>query len=97
MAKIVEIEKTVNRKNLLYRASEYTYSFQTIKAFGRDIYNDKITLKEADNDQSNLLVEIMALKKTQNHRVKKNDRRKKEVLKNLYALFEGREKVLDAF
>ena len=27
MDKIMEIEKTVDRENLIYRASEYTYSF----------------------------------------------------------------------
>ena len=30
--------------------------------FGRDIYNDKITLKEPDEDQSSLWVEIMDFK-----------------------------------
>ena len=67
MDKIMEIEKTVNREYLIYRASEYTYSFknfQTIKTFGRDIYNSEITLRDADNDQTNLLVEIMAFRKT---------------------------------
>ena len=65
MDKIMEIEKTVDKEYLIYRASEYTYSFknfQTIKTFGRDIYNGKITLKEADNNQANLLVEIMDFK-----------------------------------
>ena len=36
MDEIVEIEKTVNRENLIYRAKEYTYSFkhfQTTKIF----------------------------------------------------------------
>ena len=40
----MEIEKTVDRETLIYRASEYTYSFQnfqTIKSCGRDIYNGK--------------------------------------------------------
>ena len=63
MDKIMEIEKTVDGENLIYRASEYTYSFknfQTIKTFGRDIYNGKIILEKADNkDQENLLIEIM--------------------------------------
>ena len=51
--KIAEIEKTVDRKKLVYEASEYEYSFQnflTIRTFGRDIYNGEITLKEADED-----------------------------------------------
>ena len=66
MDKIMEIEKTVNRENLIYRANEYTYSFknfQTKKTFVRDIYNGKIALKEADDYQSNLLVEIINFKK----------------------------------
>ena len=51
--KISEIEKTLDREKLVYRASEYTYScqnFQTKKTFGRDIYNGKITLKEAEEE-----------------------------------------------
>ena len=39
--KVKELEKTVDREKLVYRASEYTYSFkhfQRIKSFGRDIY-----------------------------------------------------------
>ena len=53
--RINEIEKTVDREKLIYKTKEYTYSFknfQTIKTFGRDIYNGKITLKEADEDQT---------------------------------------------
>ena len=95
--KITEIEKTVDREKLVYRASEYTYSFQnfrTIRAFGRDIYNGEITLKEVDEDQTSLLNEIM------NFRVKskpQDEEKKKDVLTNLYKFFKGREKVLNAF
>ena len=66
MNKIKEIENVVDRENLVYRAIEYTYSFknfQTIITFGKDIYNGEITLKKADDNQSNLLVEIMSFKK----------------------------------
>ena len=59
--KIKEIEDTVDREKLVYRASEYTYNFRnfrTIRMFDRDIYEGKITLKEADEDQSNLYNEI---------------------------------------
>ena len=59
--KIKEIEKTVDREKLVYRASEYTCNFRnfrTIRTFGRDIYEAKITLKEADEDQSSLFNEI---------------------------------------
>ena len=47
-------------------AGKYTYSFknfQTIKTFGRDIYEGKITIKEADEYQKDLLVKIMSFKK----------------------------------
>ena len=97
--KISEIEKTVDREKLVYRASEYTYSFQnfrTIKTFGRDIYNDQITLKEADEEQSSLLNEIRNFR----HKTKPRNeekKQKKNVLRNLYNFFEGREKVLNAF
>ena len=66
MDKIVEIEKTVDREKLIYKSSEYTYSFQnfqTIKTFGSDIYSGETTLKEADEDQASLLVEIINFKK----------------------------------
>ena len=46
-----EIEKNVDREKLIYETDEYTYSFknfQTIKAFGRDIYEGNITLEKAN-------------------------------------------------
>ena len=58
--KIKEIEENVDRKKLIYETNEYTYSFenfQTIKTFGRDVYEGKITIKE------DLLVETMSFKK----------------------------------
>ena len=98
--KIEEIEKTINREELVYKATEYTYDFRdfiTIRTFSRDIYEGIITLEEADNDQSNLLNEIRNFKdKTR----PQNDKKKKEkeiVLKNLYNFFEAREKVLNGF
>ena len=53
VSKIKEIEKNVDREKLVYRASEYTYSFRnfrTIRTFRSDICEGKITLKEADED-----------------------------------------------
>ena len=77
---IKEIEKTVDRENLVYRANQYTSSFKnspTINTVGRDIYNGKSALKESDEDQSSLLVEIMNLKskiKPQNSKKKQKRR-----------------------
>ena len=52
--KIKEIEKSVDREKLTHKTNEYTFSFedfQAIKTFGRDIYEGKITIKEADEYQ----------------------------------------------
>ena len=64
--KIKEIEKTLDREKLIYETNEYTYSFtnfQTIKTFGRDIYESKITIEKADKYQTDLLVEVMNFRK----------------------------------
>ena len=48
MDKIKEIEKTVEREKLTYKTKKYIYSFQnfrTMKTFGRDSYEGKITLE----------------------------------------------------
>ena len=49
--KTKEIEKNVDREKIIYETDEYTYSFknfQTIKAFGRDIYEGNIALEKAN-------------------------------------------------
>ena len=55
--KIKEREKNADRDKLIYETNEYTYSFknfQTIKTFGRDIYEGKITIEEANEYQTEL-------------------------------------------
>ena len=59
--KIKEIEETIDREKLVYRATEYTYNFRnfrTVRTFVRDIYEGKITLEEANIDEHNLLRDI---------------------------------------
>ena len=52
-------------------------NFQAIKYFGRDIYKGEFTLKEANKDQSSLLVEIINFKnKTKPQELEKNKRKK---------------------
>ena len=82
--KIREIEKNVDREKLIYETNEYTYSFknfQTIKTFGRDIYEGKITIKEADEYQADLLTEIMNFKKNTKPRSQEKNKKKKLFLK----------------
>ena len=78
--KIKEIEKIVDREKLIYEKNKYTYSFknfQTIKPFGRDIYEGKITLEKANEYQTVLLAEIINLRKIQDQDVKKKNKKKK--------------------
>ena len=78
--KIKEIEKNVDREKFIYETNEYTYSFknfQTIKTFGRDIYEGKITIKEADEYQKDLLVETMSFKKHTKPRSQEKKTRKR--------------------
>ena len=80
--KIEQIEKTINREKLVYKATEYTYdfrNFRTIRTFGRVIYEGKITLKEANNDQSNL---VNSIRNFNNKTRLQNNRKKKERKRN---------------
>ena len=78
--KIKGIDKNVDREKLVYETNEYTSTFknfQTIKTFGRDIYEGKITIKEADEYQADLSLEIMNLGKIRNHGVEKKNKKQK--------------------
>ena len=64
--KINKIEQSIDREILVYKTNEYTYNFenfQTIKTFGKDIYDAAITLEEANDYQTDLLVKIMNFRK----------------------------------
>ena len=76
--KIKKIEKNVNRGKLIYETDEYTYSFknfQTIKTFGRDIYEGKITIEETDKYQTDLIAEIMNFRKNTKPRSQEKKRK----------------------
>ena len=98
--KIKEIEKSENREKLVYETNEYTdsfKSFQTIKTFGRDIYEGKTTIEAANEYQTNLLAESMNFRKNTKPRSQEKKQEKEIVLENLCNFFEDREKSLDAF
>ena len=98
--KIKEIEKTITREKLVYRAIKYTYNFrnfQTIKTSGRDIYGGKITLEEANTDQDNILRDIRNFNNKTRPQNYNKIQEKKVFLKNLYKLFETTEILFDGF
>ena len=73
----VKKQKKMQADKLIYETNDYTYSFrnfQTIKTFGRDIYEGKITLEKANEYQTDLLAEIIDFKKN----AKKKSRKKNE-------------------
>ena len=87
--KIKEMETNVDREKLTYKTNEYTYSFknfQTIKTFGRDIYEGKITIEEANEYQTDLVAEIMSFKKYTKPRSQENNKKKKLFLKTCIIL-----------
>ena len=95
--KIKEIEKNVDREKFIYETNEYTYSFknfQTIKAFGRDIYEGKITIKEADEYQKDLLVKIMNFRKTKKKKKSKKKNKEEKVFLKTFIIFGREEKKL---
>ena len=70
--KILKIEKNVDREKLVYEAGRYKYDFRkfnTIRTFGEDIYEGKITLEEADEDQSDLADTINEFNKKEDRKV----------------------------
>ena len=66
--KIKKLEKNVDREKLIYHSDKYVYDFRkfkTIRAFGKAIYEGKITLDQADEEQSNLAIEIKLMRNNQ--------------------------------
>ena len=68
-----------------------------MRTFGEDTYNRKITLEEADEDQSDLIDKINEfIKKTKSKSDKK--KQKREIAKeNLYNFYNAKEMVLNGF
>ena len=66
-------------------------------SFGKDIYNGAITLKEVHKYQSSLLVEFGNFRENMKFQNSEKKQKEKDILKNLHTLFDGRERVFDAF
>ena len=98
--KIKEIERNVDREKLLCKASGNTYDFrkfQTIRTFGKDIYEGQINLEEAVKDQPDLLNEIKNFSEKMRPKSYKKRQEKEIVSDSLYKLYNGREMVLNGF
>ena len=84
--KILKIEKNVDWEKLVYQAGKYKYDFRkfnTIRTFGEDIHNEKITLEEADEDQSDLADRINEFTKKTRPKSDKKKQKREIVKENL--------------
>ena len=98
--KIKELEKNVDREKLVYETKTDTYVFRifrTIRTFGEDIYNGKITLEGTNESQANLVEEIEKFNNKTKPKKKENKEKKDILNKNLYNFYNGREMVLNTF
>ena len=95
--KIKEFEKKVNRDNMIYYSSKEPYyfrMFKTVRSFGDDIYNSKITINKADQEESDLVEYILNV--NNKTRPKSKDDKKKQLSNSAQNLYYGRELVINA-
>ena len=94
------MEKNVGTETLFYKSNQNKYDFKkfrTIRTLGEHIYNGKITLEEADKDQSDSVEKINYFTKTTRPRSDNKKQEKKNVEESLYYFYEGRKMVLNGF
>ena len=101
LSKIKEIEVKINRYDLIYKTGDKerdkTYNFQkfkTIKSFGREIYNDELTLEHAFEEQIKSQNEIDKFKESTKPQIKE---KKVLTFESALRLLIGRQKVLNGF
>ena len=76
-------EDKIKTNNLKYETSKGIYDFQQIKMirpFGESIIDGKITISEADKDQSNLLENIVEFNNKSRPKTKKDSMQKETLL-----------------
>ena len=98
--RILKVEENVDREKLVYDSGKYTYDFRmfnTIRIFVEDLYEGKITLEEADEDQSDLTDMINEFTKETRRRNSGKKQEKKTVTKSLHNFLNAREMVLNGF
>ena len=101
MKRIEEIEKNVDRDEMVYKSTGRTYgfrNFKTIRTYGNDIRNNVISLAAANLDQANLLARFYDfVKKKKTPQDPEQKKLKPDVLDSVSALVKGRELMYNAF
>ena len=76
----------------VYKANKYKYDFQqyeTIKSFGDSICNGKITIDEAEIDQSSMLDSLTDFHDRSRPKAAESKKKKGNTYRSEYALYEG--------
>ena len=92
--------KNYKNKDLEYETNRYKFDFQqfeAIKSFGDSIYNKKISIDEAEMEQTNLLENILDFSSKSRPRSEKDKDKKQNTFDSINPLYEGRELILNTF
>ena len=92
----MELENKIIRDYLIYKTYDFQ-SFKTIRSFGREIYNNHISLDDALEQQIRLKDNADIFRKTAKPKESVKKERKGLTLKNAIILLTRRQKVLNAF
>ena len=98
--KIKEEENDIDPEKLVCTKSDgKIFNFNTFKSslkFASSIYNGKITLEEAKEDQYEMFKQLKDLKKY-DHKIHTKKKSRKEILTNADKLYNNRNNVINAF
>ena len=92
-------KKKIEQKDLKYEAGKYKYDFQqyeTIRSSGESIYSGKISIHEADMNQTNLLENMKKFNNKSRPKTEEGKYKKRHTFDSESALYEGRELTLNA-
>ena len=93
-------EEKIERKDLKYKTNKYLsdcQQFERVRSFGDSIYTGKITIDEADMDQTSLLENIATFNNKSKPKTKESKDKKRNTFDSVNALYERRELTLNAF
>ena len=85
---------------MIYYSSKKPFDFRmfkTIRSFGDDIYSSKITINEADQEQSDLVEYILNFNNKTRPKNKDDKKKQKNILNSTQNLYYSRELVINAF
>ena len=92
-------EYKIKQKDLKYQEGKHKYNFQleAIRFFGESIYSGKISIHEADMDQTNLLENLKKFNDKSRSKTKEGKDKKQNTIDSVNALYDDRELTLNAF